>query len=43
MRPTAGNAALRPAQNSSRSSSEAETLQLTARQSRAIASTRTMR
>src|SRR5438876_1004789 len=36
-------AAVRPAQNSSRSSSEAETLQLTARHSRAIASTRAMR
>ena len=36
MRPTAGNAALRPAQNSSRSSSEFDTLQLDARQSLAI-------
>ena len=34
MRPTAGNAALRPAQNSSRSSSEVETRQVTARHSR---------
>ena len=33
MRPTAGNAALRPAQNNSRSSSELETRQVTARQS----------
>ena len=32
MRPTAGNAALRPAQNSSRSSSEVETRQVAARQ-----------
>ena len=34
MRPTAGNAALRPAQNSSRSCSDVETLQVTARHSR---------
>ena len=34
MRPTAGNAALRPAQNNSRSSSELETRQVTARQCR---------
>ena len=36
MRPTAGNAALRPAQNSSRSSSEVEARQVTARQALAI-------
>ena len=40
MRPTAGNAALRPAQNSSRSSSELEIGNVAARQSREFASTR---
>src|SRR5262245_66253946 len=38
MRPTAGNAALRPAQNRSRSCSEVETRQAEARQDLAISS-----